>query len=176
MNLSELRKQNNNMTQSELVSKMQKQGIKCDISEISRIENGCIERYLFIADKAINLFQQNNMCDNNLQAVKGACKPSKCGADMLNIYNDGQWHADSDFVGRIGWDEREIRHERQLLKYEYAIIVGTQGTKLATDNDLDLVNRQLRKYENQKKIINMQERVLIAKKYEIEHSQKKESI
>lgn len=56
MNLKELRN-SVGVRQSELVAALNKEGLKATTSDISRIENGIIETYLFLAFRAEELLK-----------------------------------------------------------------------------------------------------------------------
>ena len=162
-------------TQKQFVDRLNADGVECSISDISRCENGYIERLLYIGTKAVELAdkiaERANGQGQALKPFKRACKRSEYEKRILNILSDGKTHTKTSLSARLDLDDRQVRREIQKVKYYYPILQSPDrvGYWLAKDeSDLPSVRRLLAEYESKKRIYSRQERPLIAFIYEQE--------
>lgn len=166
MKLKELR-ESVGVKQKELLREMQAEGIKATQSDISRIENGMIETYLFLAYKAEEILKRFIRKDpkNAIQAKIESCNRI---ADLLyeRISEKGFTNYEDMLFYTGESDRRKIRRGVEEARKKYPIVdMDGGGWRLAADiHDCD---KQLRIYERKKRIYSYQETPLIAKKYEL---------
>jgi len=160
------------MTQKEFVNLLNQEGIDCNISDISRCENGYIERLLYVGSKAVEIADRVSRQEKQFEPFKTACKRSKYEKQILHILRDGEKHTKQELMTALGIDcVRQIRKEIQLVKDFYPILQSPneKGYALATDQrHLLAARRQVGELEGKKKIFSRQERPLIAFIYEQE--------
>lgn len=163
MKLKELR-ESIGVKQKELLREMQAEGIKATQADISRIENGIIETYLFLAYKAEEIIKRKSE-KNAIQAKIESCNRI---ADLVyeRIYNKGFTNYEDMLFYTGESDRRKIRRGVEEARKKYPIIdMDGGGWRLAADiHDCD---KQLRIYERKKRIYSYQETPLIAKKYNL---------
>jgi len=163
-------------TQKQLANSLKSSGVECDIIDISRIENGLIERYLYIANKAVEIVDRVNSQADSVKPFKPYCKPSKSfyEASIINRLLDGERHTKAELMSMLNLSERDVEIEIGKLRNDYPIFQSPDKKKKgyllgkADKKYLPELNRLLREISNKKKIFSRQERPLIALKYEIE--------
>ena len=166
MKLKELR-ESVGVKQQELVRALNAEGIKAMQADISRIENGIIETYLFLTYKAEEILKRKSRQDgkNAIQAKIESCNRI---ADLVyeRIYEKDFTNYEDMLFYTGESDRRKIRRGVEEARKKYPIIdMDGGGWRLAADiNDCD---KQLRIYERKKRIYSYQETPLIAKKYDL---------
>lgn len=166
MKLKELR-ESVGVKQQELVRALNAEGIKATQADISRIENGIIETYLFLTYKAEEILKRKSRQDgkNAIQAKIESCNRI---ADLVyeRIYEKDFTNYEDMLFYTGESDRRKIRRGVEEARKKYPIIdMDGGGWRLAADiNDCD---KQLRIYERKKRIYSYQETPLIAKKYDL---------
>lgn len=166
MKLKELR-ESVGVKQQELVRALNAEGIKATQADISRIENGIIETYLFLTYKAEEVLKRKSRQDekNAIQAKIESCNRI---ADLVyeRIYDKGFTNYEDMLFYTGESDRRKIRRGVEEARKKYPIVdMDGGGWRLAADiNDCD---KQLRIYERKKRIYSYQETPLIAKKYDL---------
>ena len=167
MKLKELR-ESVDVKQKELVRALNAEGIKATQADISRIENGIIETYLFLAYKAEEVLKRKSTRQDKKNAIQAKIESCNRIADLLyeRIYNKGFTNYEDMLFYTGESDRRKIRRGVEEARKKYPIIdMDGGGWRLAADiHDCD---KQLRIYERKKRIYSYQETPLIAKKYDL---------
>lgn len=167
MKLKELR-ESVGVKQKELLREMQAEGIKATQADISRIENGIIETYLFLTYKAEEILKRKSTRQDGKNAIQAKIESCNRIADLLyeRIYNKGFTNYEDMLFYTGESDRRKIRRGVEEARKKYPIIdMDGGGWRLAADiQDCD---KQLRIYERKKRIYSYQETPLIAKKYDL---------
>lgn len=172
MDLKQLR-ENSGVTQAQLVSMLFSQGVDVTVSEISRIENGAVERYGYIADRCAEVLGRSDFQAVPKKPTKTPCKLSK-GALALyeRLLKKGYIdYADAKYVlytayGRR-FDNRGARKAISELREVYPVIedpCGMGWSLAAAESDCE---RQLRIYESKKRKLSRQEVPLIVMRKEL---------
>lgn len=167
MKLKELR-ESVGVKQQELVRALNAEGIKATQADISRIENGIIETYLFLAYKAEEILKLKSTRQDEKNAIQAKIESCNRIADLLyeRISEKGFTNYEDMLFYAGESDRRKIRRGVEEARKKYPIIdMDGGGWRLAADiNDCD---KQLRIYERKKRIYSYQETPLIAKKYDL---------
>lgn len=158
------------MSQRELVSALNAEGLKVNKSDISRIENGIIETYLFLAHKCEEICKSEiiRQKPNNATVAKiESCNTNIVYANRIYERIKDKGFTDYDdlrlYLGES--DRRKIRYAVQAARERYPIIELDRGWGLA--ESVAECDKQLRLYEKKKRAYSYQETPLIAKKYEL---------
>lgn len=167
MKLKELR-ESVGVKQQELVRALNAEGIKATQADISRIENGIIETYLFLTYKAEEILKRKSTRQDEKNAIQAKFESCNRIADLLyeRIYEKGFTNYEDMLFYTGESDRRKIRRGVEEARNKYPIIdMDGGGWRLAADiQDCD---RQLRIYEKKKRVYSYQEMPLIAKKYDL---------
>ena len=167
MNIKELRN-SVQMRQTDLVRELNREGIAANVGDISRIENGIIETYLFLAYKAEEILKCKSTRQDDKNAIQAKIESCNRIADLLyeRISEKGFTNYEDMLFYAGESDRRKIRRGVEEARKKYPIVdMDGGGWRLAADiHDCD---KQLRLYERKKRIYSYQETPLIAKKYEL---------
>ena len=167
MKLKELR-ESVGVKQQELVRALNAQGIKATQADISRIENGIVETYLFLAYKAEEILKRKSTRQDEKNAIQAKFESCNHIADLVyeRIYDKGFTNYEDMLFYTGESDRRKIRRGVEEARKKYPIIdMDGGGWRLAADiHDCD---KQLRIYEKKKRVYSYQETPLIAKKYDL---------
>lgn len=167
MKLKELR-ESVGVKQQKLVRALNAEGIKATQADISRIENGIIETYLFLTYKAEEILKRKSTRQDGKNAIQAKIESYNRIADLLHerIYNKGFTNYEDMLFYTGESDRRKIRRGVEEARKKYPIIdMDGGGWRLAADiHDCD---KQLRIYERKKRIYSYPETPLIAKKYDL---------
>ena len=168
MNIKELRN-SIGVKQGELVAALNKEGIKANKADISRIENGIIETYLYLA------FRAEEILKGKISPQKGKspseAKFRSCNSIPEIVYERirANGYTDYDDLSTVlgESDKRRIRKAVQDTRCEYPLI-DREGGGWALATTIADCNKQIGIYEKKKRVYSYQETPLIAKKYEME--------
>ena len=167
MKLKELR-ESVGVKQQELVRALNAEGIKATQADISRIENGIVETYLFLAYKAEEILKRKSTRQDEKNAIQAKIESCNRIADLVyeRIYDKGFTNYEDMLFYTGESDRRKIRRGVEEARKKYPIIdMDGGGWRLAADiHDCD---KQLRIYEKKKRVYSYQETPLIAKKYDL---------
>lgn len=167
MNLKELRN-SVGVRQSELVAALNKEGLKATKSDISRIENGIIETYLFLAFRAEEILQSEFTHRKAKDASELKFRSCNCIPEQVfeRIQNRGYTDYDDMSVMLGETDKRKIRYAIQETRCRYPI-VDRDGGGWGVATTIAECDKQIGIYEKKKRVYSRQETPLIAKKYEL---------
>lgn len=167
MNLRELRN-SVGVRQSELVAALNKEGIKATKADISRIENGIIETYLFLAFRAEEMLQGEFTHRKAKDPPELKFRNCDCIPEQVfeRIQKNGYTDYDDMAVLISEPDKRKIRYAIQETRCKYPII-DRDGGGWALATTIADCDKQIGIYEKKKRVYSRQETPLIAKKYEI---------
>lgn len=168
MNFKELR-ESCGLKQNDIVAKLNAEGIKANKSDISRLENGIIETYLFLSHKVAEILTET------VSQGKGK-NPTQAKFERLQLeFKDKIIYEYLVAHGRIDYptarliafidDDRKVRACISRLKEIFPIVELKRGWGLATSEAE--CNKQLAIYEKKKRIYSKQEAPLIAKRYSL---------
>ena len=168
MKIKELR-ESVGLRQKDLVEELRSEGINVTTSDLSRIENGAIETYLFLAFRAEEIINRKKPRQNAENATQGKKTACKWLSDLIykRITERGQTNYPEMAIYSGETDYRVIRRGVEAARKEYPLIdLDGGGWGLATT--IAECNKQLQIYEKKKRVYSYQETPLIAKKYELE--------
>lgn len=170
MKLKELR-ESVGIKQRQLVNELQSEGIKATMSDISRIENGAVETYLFLAFRIEEILKRKNIRQDEKNATQAKIRACKCIVDfiMSQIQRNGFTNY-AEIEEKLGIsNRREIRRAVEQARKEYPLIDLENGGWGLAQTIADC-NKQIGIYEKKKRVYSYQETPLIAKRYGLERA------
>lgn len=158
------------LKQTDIVRELNEQGIKANKSDISRLENGIIETYLFLGHKVAEILSLKVGQENQENATQRKFKRLQLTFEAQTILNYIQDNGSIDYETAMRIihedDRRKVRSFVQELRCKYPIIELQKGLSLATT--VAECDRQIGIYEKKKRVYSYQETPLIAKRYELQ--------
>lgn len=154
--------------QQDIVNALAKDGIKVNKSDISRLENGIVESYLFLGHKIAEYLIQANTQEKTKQRAEGQKNQLQLTWEERSIYEYLLNHGSIDYPTakiRTAQDDRGVRSCISKLKTYFPIVERQRGWALAgNESDID---KQLAIYEKKKRLYSSQEAPLIALRYDL---------
>lgn len=167
MNIKELRN-SVQMRQTDLVRELNREGIAANVGDISRIENGIIETYLFLAYRAEEILKREFIRQDHKNATEA--KNDACKHIAETVYNRIKEKSYTDYddlaVVLQESDKRMIRKAVEHTRRRHPIVDREGGGWTIAETTADC-DRQIQIYESKKRVYSLQETPLIAKKYEL---------
>lgn len=167
MNLKKLR-EDCGFKQQDIVNALAKDGIKINKSDISRLENGIVESYLFLGHKIAEYLIQANTQEKAKQRAEGQKNQLQLTWEERSIYEYILKHGSIDYPTAqviTAQGSRDVRSCISKLKTYFPIVERTRGWGLAESESE--INKQLAIYEKKKRLYSSQEAPLIALRYDL---------